>query len=187
MKTREEKKKFISAKFIEIMTVLGMDLEDDSLAGTPDRLAKLYVDEIFSGMGPETFPKLTAVENKFHLSDMVTVKDITVNSTCEHHFLPFFGSAKIAYIPKDKILGLSKFNRLVDYYARRPQIQERLTNDIRERLVEELETEDVAVLIEAAHTCVMTRGIKDRTSKTVTVAIGGVFKKPEVRSEFLSV
>jgi GTP cyclohydrolase I len=180
------KQEAISEHIKGIMQLLELDLSDDSLIGTPDRIAKLYVNEIFSGLDKATYPKITAVENKFNMDEMVTVKDITVNSMCEHHFLPFFGKAKISYIPEKKILGLSKFNRIVDYYSRRPQIQERLTNDILKDLQKILETDNIAIEIEAVHTCVMIRGIKDSTSKTKTVALGGVFKQDHsTRTEFL--
>jgi len=179
------KKEKIQEHFTKIMKLLGLDLTEDSLKGTPHRLAKLYVDEIFSGLDSANFPKIMTIENKFAIDEMITVEDIIVNSTCEHHFLPFFGTAKISYIPKDKIIGLSKINRLVEYYSKRPQVQERLTKDIMEQLKLSLETSDIAVSIKATHTCVKTRGIKDGLSFTKTTMLSGSFKNDsKTRNEF---
>lgn len=172
--------------FIKIMEILGLDLNDDSLSGTPKRLAKLYGDEVFSGLKEETFPRIVTIENKFNVDEMVAVKNVIVNSTCEHHFLPFFGKAIVAYIPDKKIIGLSKINRIVQYYSKRPQVQERLTRDIMLKLQELLGTKNVAVKIEALHTCVKTRGVQDETSQTLTTMLGGVFKEDhKARNEFL--
>lgn len=184
--TNDEKKQIIEKHFRIIMEALGLDLEDDSLKGTPKRVAKMYVEEIFYGLLPENFPKITTVENKFGYNEMVTEGHITMNSTCEHHFLPILGGAHVSYIPSKKVIGLSKLNRIVDYYAKRPQIQERLTDQIAKKLIELLETEDVAVVIDGVHTCVKTRGIRDATSKTRTTSLNGVYRLPEVRAEFLS-
>lgn len=173
--------------FKNIMMALNLDLSDDSLSGTPDRVAKMFLDEIFSGLSYENFPKCTTVANKMHYDEMVIEKDITVSSTCEHHFVVIDGLAKIAYIPKDKILGLSKLNRIVDFFSRRPQIQERLCEQIYHALSFILNTEDVAVEISAVHHCVKSRGIKDTNSYTITRKLGGVFKaNHDTRNEFLS-
>lgn len=172
--------------FREIMEILGLDLTDDSLRDTPKRLAKLYGREVFRGLREDNFPKIMTIDNKFSLDEMILINDITVNSMCEHHFLPFFGECSVAYIPKDKIIGLSKINRLVEYYSTRPQVQERLTQDILNKMKELLETEDIAVSINATHTCVKIRGIKDKSSKTITTGLSGVFKKnSDARREFL--
>ncbi len=170
-----------------IMQSLRLNLADDSLAETPNRVAKMYCDEIFTGLSYENFPKCTTVENKFKYDEMLAVDGITVQSMCEHHFLPFVGKATIAYIPKTKVLGLSKFNRISDFFCRRPQIQERLTAQISAALQLILETEDVAVVIRAVHYCAKLRGVKDATSDTVSSKLSGKFRTaPELRSEFLS-
>ena len=182
-----DSRKIIHDSFKNIMTALNLDLSDDSLSGTPDRVAKMFLDEIFLGLSYENFPKCTTVANKMNYDEMVIEKDITVSSTCEHHFVVIDGLAKIAYIPKDKILGLSKLNRIVDFFSRRPQIQERLCEQIYHALAYILETEDVAVEISAVHHCVKSRGIKDTNSYTITRKLGGVFRtNHDTRNEFLS-
>ena len=170
-----EKKERISILFSEIMDVMGLDLTDDSLKGTPDRVAKMYVEEIFSGLDPENKPKVTLFENKYKYNQMLLEKNITFYSNCEHHFVPIIGKAHIAYKSSGKIIGLSKINRIVQYYAKRPQVQERLTNQIANELKTVLETEDVAVIIDAKHLCVSSRGVQDDTSTTVTTYYGGEF------------
>ena len=180
-------KETITHHFGKIMEALGLDLNDDSLSGTPERVGRMYVEEIFSGLDYNTFPKCTAVENKMHYDEMIIEKDVTVSSTCEHHFVVIDGLAKIAYIPKGKILGLSKINRIVNFFARRPQIQERLGEQIYHALAFILETEDVAVEINAVHYCVKSRGIQDTNSYTVTRKLGGKFKENhDTRNEFLN-
>jgi GTP cyclohydrolase I len=171
----EEKKARISILFSEIMDVMGMDLTDDSLKGTPDRVAKMYIDEIFSGLNPANKPKIALFDNKYQYNQMLVEKNITFYSNCEHHFVPIIGKAHLAYISSGKVIGLSKLNRIVQYYAKRPQVQERLTNQIAVDLQEILGTEDVAVIIDAKHLCVSSRGIKDDTSATVTSFYGGQF------------
>lgn len=173
---REEKIKKIEALVAEMLTVLGLDLKDDSLEETPIRVAKMYVDEIFSGLREDTFPKCTTVENKFSSGDeFVLEKNITLYSDCEHHLRPIIGHCHIAYIPRDKVLGLSKLNRITQYFAQRPQVQERLTQQIAEAIAFITETEDVMVVIDAGHTCVSQRGIKDTQSSTVTAKCMGQF------------
>lgn len=185
--TSDQKKEKITALFTEIMNTLGLDLKDDSLAETPHRVAKMYVDEIFYGLEETKFPKITIVENKFDYDHAVVEINIVTNSHCEHHFVPIIGKTHIAYIPKDKVLGLSKLNRIVDYFAKRPQIQERLTLQIHQALVNILETDDVAVVTDAMHACVKTRGIKDVTSMTRTSKLSGEFKADSChRAEFLN-
>ena len=173
--TDEEKKAKISILFEEIMDVMGLDLKDDSLKGTPDRVAKMYIDEVFSGLNPANKPKVALFDNKSQYNQMLVEKDITFYSNCEHHFVPIIGKAHIAYISSGKVIGLSKLNRIVQYYAKRPQVQERLTNQIAEELKFILGTDDVAVIIDAKHLCVSSRGIKDDTSATVTAFYGGTF------------
>jgi GTP cyclohydrolase I len=170
-----EKKKKIAILFEEIMDVMGLDLTDDSLKGTPERVAKMYIDEIFSGLNPINKPKVALFDNKYQYNQMLVEKDITFYSNCEHHFVPIIGKAHISYISSGKVIGLSKLNRIVQYYAKRPQVQERLTNQIAEELKGVLGTEDVAVIIDAKHLCVSSRGIKDDTSATVTAFYGGTF------------
>jgi GTP cyclohydrolase I len=171
----------------DIMTVLGLDLSDDSMCDTPNRVAKMYVAELFYGLDTDTFPKCTVVDNKMQYDEMVMEKSINVTSFCEHHFQPITGSATIAYIPNEKVLGLSKLNRVTDYFCRRPQVQERLTGQIFHALQFILETENVAVLIDAEHGCVKNRGIQDYHSHTVTSKLGGAFKDdPATRAEFMS-
>ncbi|MBC7428363.1 MAG: GTP cyclohydrolase I FolE [Bacteriovorax sp.] len=182
----EEKKTKITALFTQIMETLGLDLTDDSLSETPHRVAKMYVDEVFYGLSETTFPKITLVENKFGYDHAVIEVNIVTNSHCEHHFVPIIGKTHIAYIPGKKVIGLSKLNRIVDYFAKRPQIQERLTLQIHQALCEILGTEDVAVVTDAMHACVKTRGIKDVTSMTRTSKLSGVFKKDSChRVEFM--
>lgn len=178
-----EKKARISLLFEEIMDVLGLDLTDDSLKGTPDRVAKMYVDEIFCGLNPENKPKVALFDNKYNYNQMLVEKDITFYSNCEHHFVPIIGKAHIAYISSGKVIGLSKLNRIVQYYAKRPQVQERLTNQIANELKSILDTDDVAVIIDAKHLCVSSRGVQDDTSATVTSYYGGQFNKPEKIAE----
>jgi GTP cyclohydrolase I len=172
----KEKKEKITFLFSEIMNVLGLDLTDDSLRGTPSRVAKMYVDEIFSGLNPENKPKIALFENKYQYNQMLVEKNITFYSNCEHHFVPIYGKAHIAYVSSGKVIGLSKLNRIVQYYAKRPQVQERFTNQIAQELMNVLDTKDIAVIIDAKHLCVSSRGIKDDSSSTVTAYYGGVFK-----------
>jgi GTP cyclohydrolase I len=171
-----EKKEKIALLFSEIMDVMGLDLTDDSLNGTPKRVAKMYIDEIFSGLNPVNKPKVALFDNKYQYNQMLVEKNITFYSNCEHHFVPIVGKAHVAYISSGKVIGLSKLNRIVQYYAKRPQVQERLTNQIAEELKSILNTEDVAVIIDAKHLCVSSRGIKDDTSTTVTSYFGGKFE-----------
>ena len=170
-----EKKQRIALLFEEIMDVMGLDLTDDSLKGTPERVAKMYIDEIFSGLNPANKPKIALFDNKYQYNQMLVEKNITFYSNCEHHFVPIIGKAHVAYISSGKVIGLSKLNRIVQYYAKRPQVQERLTNQIAEDLKQILGTEDVAVIIDAKHLCVSSRGIKDESSATVTSYYGGKF------------
>lgn len=178
-----DKKERIAILFEEIMDVLGLDLTDDSLKGTPKRVAKMYVDEIFSGLNPQNRPKIALFDNKYQYNQMLVEKNITFYSNCEHHFVPIIGKAHVAYISSGKVIGLSKLNRIVQYYAKRPQVQERLTNQIAEDLKATLNTEDVAVIIDAKHLCVSSRGIKDESSATVTTFYGGQFNTPEKIAE----
>jgi GTP cyclohydrolase IA len=179
----EEKKKKISILFEEIMNVMGLDLEDDSLKGTPDRVAKMYIDEIFSGLNPKNKPQIALFDNKYQYNQMLVEKNITFYSNCEHHFVPIIGKAHVAYISSGKVIGLSKLNRIVQYYSKRPQVQERLTNQIGEELKTILGTNDVAVIIDAKHLCVSSRGIKDETSATVTAFYSGAFNSSAKISE----
>ncbi|MBT8266014.1 MAG: GTP cyclohydrolase I FolE [Bacteroidia bacterium] len=174
--TNDEKKAKIAILFEEIMEVIGLDLTDDSLKGTPNRVAKMYIDEIFSGLDPRNKPKIALFDNKYQYNQMLVEKNITFYSNCEHHFVPIIGKAHIAYISSGKVIGLSKLNRIVQYYAKRPQVQERLTNQIANELKSALDTEDVAVIIDAKHLCVSSRGVKDDTSATVTSYYGGKFQ-----------
>lgn len=183
----EERRERIQAHFTEIMGILGLDLGDDSLADTPRRIAKMYVNEIFGGLDYRNFPKLTVVGNKMRCDEMIRVGGISLSSTCEHHFITIDGTATVAYIPKDKVIGLSKINRIVAFFARRPQIQERLTEQVLLALQTLLETEDVAVSITATHFCVKARGVMDANSSTTTTALGGAFKSnASTRKEFLA-
>ncbi|MFD1316553.1 GTP cyclohydrolase I FolE [Namhaeicola litoreus] len=179
----QQKKDIIAVLFGEIMDVMGLDLTDDSLKGTPQRVAKMYIDEIFSGLNPKNKPKVALFENKYRYNQMLVEKNITFYSNCEHHFVPIIGKAHVAYISSGKVIGLSKLNRIVQYYAKRPQVQERLTNQIGKELSEILETDDVAVIIDAKHLCVSSRGIKDETSATVTAFYGGAFNDPQKINE----
>ncbi len=175
----EDKKNKIEGLFKEIMDTLGLDLTDDSLKGTPKRVAKMYIEEIFSGLDPKNKPKVALFDNKYQYNQMLVEKNITFYSNCEHHFVPIYGKAHIAYISSGKVIGLSKLNRIVQYYAKRPQVQERLTNQIGNELKEILQTEDIAVIIDAKHLCVSSRGIKDETSSTVTAYYSGQFNSQE--------
>ena len=185
---RKEKIDKIEMHFAYIMSVLGLDLTDDSLIDTPKRVAKMYVNEIFWGLDYEAFPKCTTVDNKMHYNEMVVERNVSVQSNCEHHFVVIDGLATVAYVPKQKVLGLSKINRIVEYFSKRPQIQERLTEQIFHTLQFILETEDVAVMIDAQHYCVKSRGVEDTGSSTVTSRLGGGFKTdPAARAEFLNI
>lgn len=185
---RKEKIDHIEAHFTHIMRILGLDLTDDSLIETPKRVAKMYVNEIFWGLDYEAFPKCTTVDNKMKYNEMVVERNISVQSNCEHHFVVIDGLATVAYVPKDKVLGLSKINRIVEYFSKRPQIQERLTEQIFHALQFILETEDVAVMIDAQHYCVKSRGVEDTGSSTITSRLGGGFKTdPAARQEFLTI
>ena len=182
----EEKIKLIEKNFGKIMETLGLDLTDDSLKGTPKRVAKMFVNEIFGGLRPDKMPKMSTFENKYRYNQMLVEKDITVYSTCEHHFLPIVGKAHIGYISSGRVIGLSKMNRIVDYFARRPQVQERLTMQIVKAMQHALGTENVACVIDAKHLCVNSRGIRDIDSSTVTAELGGVFSTDSTtRREFL--
>ncbi len=181
----DEKIKKIETHFREIMEILGLDLTDDSLDGTPHRVAKMYVKEIFSGLNPANMPRIAMFDNKYDYGQMLVEKNITLFSTCEHHFLPIYGVAHVAYIANGKVVGLSKLNRLVQHFAKRPQVQERLTMQIANSLKELLGTEDVAVYIDAKHMCVQTRGVEDVGSSTVTSEYTGQFLNENVRNEFL--
>jgi len=180
------KKEMIAEHVEAILNILGLDLTDDSLAGTPHRVAKMYVDEIFSGLNPENKPKIALFENSYSYQEMLVEKDITFYSNCEHHLVPIIGKAHLAYISNGKVIGLSKLNRLVKYYAKRPQVQERLTNQIAVDLKQILGTEDVALVIEAKHLCVASRGIEDDTSSTTTAYYSGAFQNEAKRLEFLN-
>ena len=185
--SEEEKVEKIQEHVAAILDILGMDLTDDSLKGTPKRVAKAYVKEIFGGLNPERRPSASTFENKYEYGEMLVEKNITLYSTCEHHLLPIIGKAHIAYISNGNVVGLSKMNRIVDYYAKRPQVQERLTLQVIEELQRILKTENVACIIDAKHLCVNSRGIRDVASSTVTAEYGGVFKTDEtLRKEFLS-
>jgi len=185
--SRDQRYSKIKDAFTEIMESLGLDLRDDSLEETPHRIAKMYVDEIFGGLDYAQFPKITLIENKMNVEEMVCVEDIDLTSTCEHHFVTIDGSAKVAYIPKTTVIGLSKINRLVQFFSQRPQVQERLTQQVLVAMQTLLGTEDVAVTINAVHYCVKARGVRDGNSSTRTTSLGGVFKSdPASRAEFLS-
>jgi len=184
---RDEKYRRIRDSFVDIARTLGLDLSDDSLCETPHRIAKMYVDEMFSGLDYLNFPKLTVIDNKMGVEEMVKVSDISLTSTCEHHFVTIDGVAKVAYIPKEKIIGLSKINRIVRFFAQRPQVQERLTQQVLVALQTLLETDDVAVTMDATHYCVKARGVMDANSRTQTTALGGLFKdRHKTRAEFLA-
>jgi len=181
----EQKIVIIEKKFGEIMHALGLDLTDDSLKGTPKRVAKMYVKEIFGGLNPKIAPTSSDFINNYNYTEMLVEKDITVYSTCEHHFLPIVGKAHVAYFSKGHVIGLSKMNRIVDYYAKRPQVQERMTMQVVKHLQKYLGTDDVACVIDAKHLCVNSRGIRDIQSSTVTSEFGGRFKEASVKQEFL--
>jgi GTP cyclohydrolase IA len=181
----EEKINKIAQHFREIMLTLGLDLTDDSLKDTPKRVAKMYVKEIFSGLNPANKPTISQFENKYQYKEMLIEKNITLHSYCEHHFVPILGIAHVAYISSGKVIGLSKLNRVVRHFAKRPQVQERLTVQIAEELKTILETDDVAVIIDAEHLCVKTRGVEDQKSTTVTSSYHGRFLENDVRNEFL--
>lgn len=185
--TRNQKFDRLATLMTQVVETLGLDLEDDSLRDTPSRIAKMYVDEVFGGLDYENFPKMSVIDNKMGVDEMVKIREIAVLSTCEHHFITIDGKAKVAYIPKGKVIGLSKINRIVRFFAQRPQVQERLTRQILVALQTLLNTEDVAVTIDATHYCVKARGVMDVNSTTETTALGGAFREDaKTRSEFLS-
>lgn len=179
-----KKMEIIEVGFKGILATLGMDLSDDSLSGTPKRIAKMFVKEIFWGLDYSNFPKITTIENKMGYSSMLTERNIRVNSTCEHHFVSIIGEAHISYIPNKKIIGLSKLNRVVEFFSKRPQVQERLVEQIYAALSHILDTEDVAVVVRAKHLCVQVRGVEDSNSDTITSRLGGLFYSGELRNEF---
>ncbi|MEY4216868.1 MAG: cyclohydrolase FolE [Bacteroidota bacterium] len=181
----DEKIDRIAVHFAEIMDLLGLDRNDDSLSGTPKRVAKMYVKEIFSGLNPKNFPDIKLFDNKYNYQQMLVEKNILFYSNCEHHFVPIIGKAHVAYISSGKVIGLSKINRIVQHFAKRPQVQERLTVQIAEAMKKVMETEDVAVIIDATHLCVSSRGVKDVNSSTVTSYFSGQFEKEDKRNEFL--
>lgn len=183
--SREQKIKVIKKDVAHILETLGMDLTDDSIKGTPLRVAKMFVNEIFGGLYPESRPVASTFENSYKYGEMLVEKNITLYSTCEHHLLPIVGKAHIAYVSNGTVVGLSKMNRIVDYYAKRPQVQERLTLQVVQELQEVLNTKDVACVIDAKHLCVNSRGINDIASSTVTAEYGGVFKEIDKKREFL--
>lgn len=180
------KVEMIEKHFTEIMNILGLDLEDDSLKGTPNRVAKMYVKEIFKGLNPKNKPKIKLFENKYNYDQMLVEKDISFYSNCEHHFVPIVGKVHVGYISNGYVIGLSKIHRIVNYYAKRPQVQERMTVQIANELKNSLQTEDVAVVIDAAHLCVSSRGVEDITSTTVTTQYQGKFLDGPVKNEFLN-
>ncbi len=183
-KSDDEKIKNIQKHFTKIVDELGLDLDDDSISGTPYRVAKMFVKEIFSGLNPQNKPKISLFDNKYNYNKMLIEKNINLNSTCEHHFLPITGKAHVSYISSGKVIGLSKLNRIVDYYSQRPQVQERLTTQIYNELKDVLDTDSVMVVIEAKHLCVSSRGIKDYSSSTITEMYGGDFNIHNKRDEF---
>jgi GTP cyclohydrolase I len=186
-KLSSEKIAGITAHFEAILKLIGMDLSDDSLCDTPARVAKMYVNEIFWGLNPEYFPKCTTIENKMGYNEMVLEKNVNVKSTCEHHFVCIDGFATVAYIPNEKVIGLSKIGRIVEYFSKRPQVQERLTEQIYHALSHVLDTPNVAVVIDADHYCVKSRGLQDQSSRTYTSKLGGVFhSNPNTRAEFMN-
>jgi GTP cyclohydrolase I len=185
--TNDQKIEKITYHFAQIMETLGLDLKNDSLEKSPYRVAKMYVNEVFKGLSPEGFPDITIIENEMRYDQMIVVKDVSIVSMCEHHFVTIHGRAHIAYIPNKKVIGLSKINRIAEYFSRRPQVQERLTKQIADSLCEVLETKDVAVWIDAKHYCVISRGVEDVNSSTVTSDLRGAFKNHiETREEFIS-
>lgn len=183
--SEEEKMKKIAFHFKEIMETLGLDLKDDSLAGTPERVAKMYVKEIFSGLDPANKPKITLFNNRYQYNQMLVEKEISFYSNCEHHFVPIFGKVHLAYISSGKVIGLSKLNRIVQYYAKRPQVQERFTVQIAKELQKVLDTESVAVIVDAKHLCVSSRGVQDANAATLTSFYGGKFLEENTKQEFL--
>jgi GTP cyclohydrolase IA len=185
-KSDENKMTSIEKHFFEIMTEMGLDMTDDSLRGTPHRVAKMFVKELFSGLDPKNKPKLSTFENGYQYNKMLVEADITFNSTCEHHFLPIFGKAHVGYVSSGRVIGLSKLNRIVDYYSRRPQVQERLIMQIFNELKSALKTENVIVVMEAKHLCVSSRGIKHENSFTSTIQYGGIFNEKENRNDFFN-
>jgi len=185
-KTDSEKMKNIEKHFHIIMEEMGLDMTDDSLQGTPHRVAKMFIQEIFSGLNPANKPKISVFDNSYHYDKMLVEANISFNSTCEHHFLPIVGKAHIGYVSSGKVIGLSKLNRIVDYYSRRPQVQERLIMQIFNELKTVLETENVIVVMEATHLCVSSRGIKDESSYTSTIQYGGLFNEKENRNDFFN-
>jgi len=182
----EQKIEKIQHHFCQIMDILGLDLTDDSLKGTPKRVAKMYVNELFSGLNPASKPKISLFDNKYQYNQMLVEKDISFYINCEHHFVPIFGKAHVAYFSSGKVIGLSKLNRIVNYYSKRPQVQERLTMQIANYLQEVLKTDDVAIIMDAKHLCVSSRGIKDNSSSTVTSFYGGKFKEEAIKKELMS-
>jgi GTP cyclohydrolase I len=184
-KSDDQKIEEIASHFAQIMDILGLDRTDDSLSGTPKRVAKMYVKEIFSGLNPADFPDIKLFENKYQYNQMLVEKNILFYSNCEHHFVPIIGKAHVAYISGGKVIGLSKINRIVQHFAKRPQVQERLTMQITKALQEALETQDVAVVIDATHLCVSSRGVKDVNSSTVTANFCGQFENEATKNEFL--
>ena len=180
-----DKIKKIAHHFSEIMHTMGLDLTDDSLSGTPLRVAKMYVKEVFSGLDPKNKPSVKLFENKYGYKEMLVERDITVHSFCEHHFVPIIGKAHIAYLNNGQVVGLSKLNRIVDYFSRRPQVQERLTVQIASELKQLLHTEDIAVILDAKHMCVSIRGVEDVASSTLTASYHGAFQQKEIKEEFL--
>jgi GTP cyclohydrolase I len=184
VKTDEEKIQNIQKYFALIMDELGLDLTDDSLRGTPYRVAKMYVQEIFSGLNPANKPVISTFDNKYQYDKMLVESNISFSSSCEHHFLPIVGKSHVGYISNGRVIGLSKINRIVDYFAKRPQVQERMTVQIIEELKKVLNTEDVIVVVEAGHMCVSTRGINDKSSMTTTIEYSGKFMSPSLRNEF---
>ncbi|MCX6332631.1 MAG: GTP cyclohydrolase I FolE [Bacteroidetes bacterium] len=184
-KTDDEKVAAIEPHFKAIMEILGLDLNDDSLKGTPLRVAKMYVKELFQGLNPANMPSMTLFENKFQYNEMLVEKNINFYTNCEHHFVPFFGKAHVAYISSGKVIGLSKLNRLVEYFSKRPQVQERLTMQIGKALQTIMQTQDVAVMMDAKHLCVSSRGVKDDSSNTITSFFGGQFQDEKVKLQFL--
>ena len=184
--SNEKKQLLIEEKIRDILDILGMDLKDDSIKGTPRRVAKMFVNEIFSGIQPQKKPDISIFKNKYKYNEMLVEKNITLYSTCEHHLLPIIGKAHIGYISEDYVIGLSKINRVVQYYSNRPQVQERLTIQIVEELKNILKTDDVACIIDAKHLCINSRGIRDFNSSTLTSEFSGNFKSPDMRKEFLN-
>lgn len=184
--TSDQKIAEIESHFSAIMKTLGLDLHDESLKNTPKRVAKMFVNEVFKGLDTKNKPEITLFKNGYKYKEMLVERDITLYSYCEHHFVPIIGKAHVAYISNGYVIGLSKINRLVEYYAKRPQVQERLTEQVARAMKEVLKTEDVAVIVDAEHLCVKSRGIRDTASSTITASYHGAFKADEVRREFLS-